>query len=107
MNYSQIFQDHYGMLPPVVRAICQGLDEQEQWLESIRVQLGLDPNWHPKRIRESSAPPNSAVTWSAKANAMNGVGDMRTLIGEICGWLDAMEEKKREIAERLTDRKSV
>ena len=101
--YSQAYQDHYGSLPPVVRLLCQGMDETEQYLERVRMALGFDAEWNPRRIREHSAPNNTSVRWMDKARSMNGLGDMNTLIGEMCAWMDLIEEKQDQIAARLPE----
>lgn len=101
MNYAQVFQDSYGSIPHVVRAIAQGMDEQEDWLERVRIKLGFREDWSPAYDRRMRSGVSAAIKWAEKAGGMNGMGDVRAVVEEMCGWMDLMETKKAEILAKL------
>lgn len=101
MNYSQLFQDSYGNVIPVVRALAQGMDESEEKLEHIRVSLGLGDDWSPVQERRLAANPHDSVKWTDKTASLNGMGDFRTLVGEMCAGLEKIEARLDEAVQKL------
>ena len=80
-----------------VLTLCQGMDEQEDRLERVRVKLGFQEDWSPSYDRTQAAPPRSDVSWTAKFCSINGPGDLNRVVGEMCAGFDIITEKWAEV----------
>lgn len=101
-RHAQLFQDSWGNLPPVVRALAKSADEFEQQLERCRIALGFTQEWSPYYDRKQRSGVSAAVTWSDKCGGINGMGDLQRFVGELCGGIDIIDAKIGEISAILS-----
>lgn len=99
---SQLFQDSYGNLPPVIRALAAWADEQETKLERLRVHCNFKEDWSPTYDRTVRSGASAAVKWADKCGTINGMGDLHAFISELCAWADTIEDKVEEVNAYLT-----
>lgn len=103
MTFAKLFQDNFGNLPPIVRALAKWADEKETNLERIRIKIGFLEDWSPSYDRRQRSGVSAPIKWVDKAAGMNGIGDLRALVEEMCGWADAVDAKEAEVLAMLDD----
>ena len=103
-KYAQLYQDSWGNMPPVVRALALALDEQEGRLEKIRIALGFTDEWSPVYERRQRSGASAPIRWADKAGGINGMGDMNRFVGEMAAGMDVIEAKLSEVAARLVEK---